>query len=79
LVHVLPDLGQAGRRKPFANPQPVPASTLLLIRFILTLLVLAAAWRFGVRGVIGLLLVVVALVMLLRGSRSRQGGEDGSD
>jgi len=69
----------AAREEAFANPQPVPASTLLLIRFILTLLVLAAAWRFGVRGVIGLLLVAVALVMLVWGSRSRQGGEDGRD
>jgi hypothetical protein len=51
-------------------------SALLLIRLLLTILVVAAAWRFGVRGVIALLLGVAAVLVLLKGRKARRNLQD---
>lgn len=50
----------------------MPASALLLIRLALTLLVVVVSWRFGLRGVGALLLLLVILVVLLTGFRSNR-------
>jgi hypothetical protein len=54
----------------------VPASALLLLRVLLTLLVVAAAWRFGLRGVLALLLAVVAIIALSKAGNVRRDLED---
>jgi hypothetical protein len=54
----------------------MPGCGLLLIRLLLTSLVVLAAWRFGLRGVMALLLVVVVAIVLLKVGkpRGRRGG-----
>ena len=54
----------------------VPASALLLLRLLLTLMVVAAAWRFGLRGVLAVLLVVVAMIVLSIAGTARRDLED---
>ena len=54
----------------------MPASGLLLIRLVLTLLVVVAAWRFGLRGVVAFLLLLAVLVVLLKGFKSRRDLQD---
>jgi hypothetical protein len=54
----------------------VPASALLLLRLLLTLMVVAAAWRFGLRGVLALLLAVVAIIVLSKARTIRRDVED---
>ena len=49
----------------------VPGSALLLIRLLLTAIVVAAAWRFGLRGALAVLLIVVTLTVLLKARSSR--------
>ena len=51
-------------------------SALLLIRLLLTAIVVAAAWRFGVRGVIALLLGIAAVLVLLKGRKVRRNLQD---
>ena len=51
-------------------------SALLLIRLLLTIIVVAAAWRFGVRGVIALLIGVAAVLVLLKGRKVRRDLQD---
>jgi hypothetical protein len=41
-----------------------------------TLLVVAAAWRFGLRGVLALLLAVVAIIALSKAGNVRRDLED---
>ncbi len=50
----------------------MPGSALLLIRLALTAIAAVAAWRFGFRGVMGLLIVVAALLLLLKGRSLRR-------
>jgi hypothetical protein len=50
----------------------MPGSALLLIRLALTAIAALAAWRFGFRGVLGLLIVVAALLLLLKGRTLRR-------
>ena len=54
----------------------MPGSALLLIRLVLTLLVVMAAWRFGLRGVVAFLLMLAVLVVLLKGFKSRRDPGD---
>ena len=54
----------------------VPASALLLLRLLLTLMVVAAAWRFGLRGVLALLLAIVAIIALSKAGDVRRDLED---
>jgi hypothetical protein len=54
----------------------VPASALLLLRLLLTLMVVAAAWRFGLRGVLALLLAIVAIIALSKAGNVRRDLED---
>ena len=54
----------------------VPAGAMLLLRMLLTLLVVAAAWRFGLRGVLALLLAIVAIIALSKAGRVRRDLED---
>jgi hypothetical protein len=54
----------------------MPASALLLIRLLLTLMVIAAAWRFGLRGVLALLLAVVVVIVLLKAGKLRRDADD---
>ncbi len=54
----------------------VPASALLLLRLMLTLMVVAAAWRFGLRGVLAVLLAVVAIIALSKAGSRRRDLED---
>jgi hypothetical protein len=54
----------------------MPASALLLIRLLLTLMVIAAAWRFGLRGVLALLLAVVLVIVLLKAGKVRRDADD---
>jgi hypothetical protein len=54
----------------------MPASALLLIRLLLTLMVVAAAWRFGLRGVLALLLAVVLVIVLLKAGKVRRDADD---
>jgi glucose-6-phosphate-specific signal transduction histidine kinase len=54
----------------------VPASAMLLVRMLLTLMVVAAAWRFGLRGVLAVLLAVVAIIVLSKAGRIRRDLED---
>ena len=54
----------------------VPASALLLLRLLLTVLVVLAGWRFGLRGVLALLLGVVAIVALSRAGKLRRDADD---
>lgn len=49
---------------------------MLLIRLLLTLVVVAAGWRFDVRGVFALPLVVVVLIVLLKARRLARHRED---
>jgi hypothetical protein len=54
----------------------MPGSALLLIRLLLLLLAVGAAWRFGLRGVVALLLTVLAALVLLKGRRLRRDMSD---
>jgi hypothetical protein len=54
----------------------MPGSALLLIRLLLSLLAIGAAWRFGLRGVIALLLTVLAVFVLTKGGRLRRDTDD---
>jgi hypothetical protein len=51
-------------------------SALLLIRLVLTAVVVAAAWRFGLRGVFAALLVVAVLIVLLKARKTRRNLQD---
>jgi len=54
----------------------MPGSALLVIRLLLTALVATAAWRFGLRGVLAALLLVLALLVLLKARTVRRDSED---
>jgi hypothetical protein len=54
----------------------LPGSALLLIRLLLTALVVAAAWRFGLRGVLAALAIVAALLVLLKARKADRNLED---
>lgn len=54
----------------------MPGSALLLIRLLLTALVAVAVWRFGMRGVLALLVILAAVLVLLKGVRLRRDMED---
>jgi hypothetical protein len=54
----------------------MPGSALLLIRLLLTLMAVAVAWRFGLRGVVALLLGVIVVILLLSGRKLRRDVED---
>jgi hypothetical protein len=49
---------------------------MLLLRMLLTLMVVAAAWRFGLRGVLAVLLAVIAIIALSKAGRTRRDLED---
>ena len=51
-------------------------TALLLIRLLLTLLVVAAAWRFGMRGVLAVLVGVIVLILLLKAGKLGRDAED---
>ena len=44
----------------------LPGSALVVIRLLLTALVAGAAWRFGLRGFLAALVIVVVLLVLLK-------------
>jgi hypothetical protein len=50
----------------------VTGAALLLIRLLLTLLVVAAAWRFGLRGILAVLVIVIALTVLFKAGKRRR-------
>jgi len=54
----------------------MPGSALLLIRLLLTAPVVAAAWRFGLRGILAAFVIVAALLVLLRARKTRRNLED---
>ena len=54
----------------------MPGSALLLIRLLLTALLVAAAWRFGLRGVFAALMIVAVLLVLLKARKTRRNLED---
>jgi hypothetical protein len=54
----------------------VSGTALLLIRLLLTLLVVAAAWRFGMRGVLAVLVGVIVLILLLKAGKLGRDAED---
>ena len=54
----------------------LPGSALLSIRVVLTALVVAAAWRFGLRGVLATLVIVAALLILLKARKTDCKMED---
>ena len=54
----------------------LPGSALLSIRLVLTALVVAAAWRFGLRGVLATLVIVAALLILLKARKTDCKMED---
>jgi len=54
----------------------MPGSALLLIRLLLTALVMAAAWRFGLRGVLAALVIVAALLVVLKARQTDRNLED---
>jgi hypothetical protein len=49
---------------------------MLLLRMLLTLMVVGAAWRFGLRGVLALLLALIAILALSKAGRTRRDLED---
>jgi hypothetical protein len=57
----------------------VPGSALLLIRLLLTGIVVAATWRFGMRGTVAVLVMVVALIVLFKAGRQRRDVEANDD
>jgi hypothetical protein len=54
----------------------VPAGAMLLLRMLLTLMVVAAGWRFGLRGVLALLLAIVAIIALSKAGTGRRDLND---
>ena len=57
----------------------MPGSALLLIRLLLTGIVVAATWRFGMRGTVAVLVMVVALIVLFKAGRLLRDVEDDDD
>jgi len=54
----------------------MPGSALLLIRLLLTAIVAVAAWRFGMRGIVALLVIVAAVLVLTKGRKLRRDMDD---